>query len=371
MNIEYVRNIQSSFMRVASKTELLKTEEEMLSRNTIEGILKTSWQKEDGNYLLQYDITGKQALDVVLGNTTANDELLLKLISGICQTCRRLERYLLSGEALLLKPELIFWDNKKEMFCFCYCPGEEMNFQEQFIRLMEYLLVKTNHKDVHAVEIAYGVYEEVRQENYSLLEVQKRIEKWRENRYLERKEIALEEESSSVVTENPETVSGYGESSWKQILKEKIELVKEKLHLWIKPGEELRLKRKAKEEQFAFGPEDEEFQVQGLPTVLLAVKKGEEDAVLKYEGRNALPDLYISRVPYLIGSANMCDGIIPDATISRQHARITKVDDVYFVEDLNSSNGTRVEGQILSYKTKASVKKGDVVFFSDQPYRFL
>ena len=63
MKIEYVRNVQSGYMRIIMSESLNKIEEEMLMRNTIAGILPVCWQKEDDKYLLRYDITGKQGLD--------------------------------------------------------------------------------------------------------------------------------------------------------------------------------------------------------------------------------------------------------------------------------------------------------------------
>ena len=56
MKIDYIRNMQASFMRLALDGELSKTEAEMLSRNQIEGMLAMTWQKEDENYILQYHL---------------------------------------------------------------------------------------------------------------------------------------------------------------------------------------------------------------------------------------------------------------------------------------------------------------------------
>ena len=84
----------------------------------------------------------------------------------------------------------------------------------------------------------------------------------------------------------------------------------------------------------------------------------------------ALPDLYITRLPFVMGSDAACDGVINDTTISRKHAVITKVDDTYFIEDLNSSNGTKVDGEFVSYKTKVSLKKNDSILLANQLYRF-
>ena len=65
------------------------------------------------------------------------------------------------------------------------------------------------------------------------------------------------------------------------------------------------------------------------------------------------------------------DGIIAHPNISRRHARVTCREGVYFIEDLNSTNGTRVNGGLLNYKTKVSIRKGTGIHFANEPYRFV
>ena len=91
MKIEYVRNVQSGYMRIIMSESLNKIEEEMLMRNTIEGILPVCWQKEDDKYLLRYDITGKQALDVLLENTLVDENIMRSLLVGVCVAVKQLE----------------------------------------------------------------------------------------------------------------------------------------------------------------------------------------------------------------------------------------------------------------------------------------
>ena len=43
----------------------------------------------------------------------------------------------------------------------------------------------------------------------------------------------------------------------------------------------------------------------------------------------------------------------------------------FFIEDLNSSNGTRVGGELLNYKTGMSLQKNEVVMFADEKFRFI
>ena len=65
------------------------------------------------------------------------------------------------------------------------------------------------------------------------------------------------------------------------------------------------------------------------------------------------------------------DGYIASKSVSRIHARIEKEEESYYIEDLNSTNGTRVNGGLLSYKTRVSLKKNESVYFANEPYRFL
>ncbi len=47
----------------------------------------------------------------------------------------------------------------------------------------------------------------------------------------------------------------------------------------------------------------------------------------------------------ILGRSPECDIILPDRQVSRRHARIFRVDDTYYIEDLGSKNGTWVNGE--------------------------
>jgi diguanylate cyclase (GGDEF)-like protein len=57
----------------------------------------------------------------------------------------------------------------------------------------------------------------------------------------------------------------------------------------------------------------------------------------------------------VVGRAATCDLRIDDSSLSRQHCRIRKTNGVYFVEDLESRNGTQVDGA----RIKAPVRLED------------
>ena len=53
-----------------------------------------------------------------------------------------------------------------------------------------------------------------------------------------------------------------------------------------------------------------------------------------------------------IGRDESCDVAIPDRQVSRQHARLSLRDNAVFLEDLNSKNGTYLNGQLLTGPTQ-------------------
>jgi len=61
----------------------------------------------------------------------------------------------------------------------------------------------------------------------------------------------------------------------------------------------------------------------------------------------------------IIGRSPDCDVILPDRQVSRRHARIFQVGDVYYVEDLQSKNGTWVNGQPIHGPT--ALQDGDEI----------
>ena len=384
MKIEYIRKMQFGYMRIAAAEPLSRTEEEMLSHNKIDGILPVKWQKEDESYLLRYDITGKQALDVVLENELMDEDFLRDLLAGICAVVKQLEKYLLIPEGILLRPEAIFRDIKTQQIYFCYYPNETEPVQIRFRRLMEYILAKTNHRNQKAVELSYTVYEEALKEEFVLQDIQKRLEKNASDMCVQ-EEIKYEYEEEDTKIEEMEEVSLKEKVLKEKILKEKIlkekkrrifkfEEWRETCKAWIREKIKKYIKlekyKKKESEKIVFEPEEEVIKT-GLPTILLGEWREEVEGILKYEGRYHLPDLYIKKEPFIIGSDNICDGVLEQKTISHQHARISKIEDVYFIEDLNSTNGTTVDGEALSYRTKVNLKKNTLICFAKEPYRFL
>lgn len=73
--------------------------------------------------------------------------------------------------------------------------------------------------------------------------------------------------------------------------------------------------------------------------------------------------------PYFIGTMKEKNDLLPESDkVSRIHARIIKENDDIMLEDMNSKNGTFVNGSMLEPYEKRIIKNGDVIGFADVEY---
>lgn len=70
-----------------------------------------------------------------------------------------------------------------------------------------------------------------------------------------------------------------------------------------------------------------------------------------------------------IGRADDCDIVVENPYVSSKHAMIRKKGKKFVIQDLNSTNGTYVNGKRV--KNIARIKNNDVIKFGNEEYRFL
>lgn len=82
-------------------------------------------------------------------------------------------------------------------------------------------------------------------------------------------------------------------------------------------------------------------------------------------------NITLSYYPFIIGKQeNLVDHLLPYDTVSRLHLRIDREGEQYFVQDLNSTNGTTVEGRLLENNESAEIHEGDEIHIARYRYRF-
>ncbi|PZR09546.1 MAG: hypothetical protein DI536_21625 [Archangium gephyra] len=86
------------------------------------------------------------------------------------------------------------------------------------------------------------------------------------------------------------------------------------------------------------------------------------------EGKEAGREFEFDQASVLIGRTAECDVILYEAGVSRKHARIVIEEASFFIEDLGSSNGTKVNGSTIS--GKQSLKDGDAISMGPVVFNF-
>ena len=95
-----------------------------------------------------------------------------------------------------------------------------------------------------------------------------------------------------------------------------------------------------------------------------------KNAVLMLRSENpAYASMEITGNSFLIGKKkDAVDGFIKARGISRIHGKISREEDGCYLTDLNSTNGTFLNGGRLEVNEKARIRPGDVVGFADVKY---
>ena len=61
---------------------------------------------------------------------------------------------------------------------------------------------------------------------------------------------------------------------------------------------------------------------------------------------------------FVVGRLSACDICVEDANVSRRHAEFIRIDDAWYVQDLESTNGTKLNGRPVD---RARLSDGDVI----------
>ena len=85
------------------------------------------------------------------------------------------------------------------------------------------------------------------------------------------------------------------------------------------------------------------------------------------KNKKTVSSFYLSDGEIVIGRDDECDIPLDDEAISRQHVRIFTLMGDAFLEDMGSSNGTFVNGQL---SRKCTLNDGDVIQIGNKELRF-
>ena len=403
MEVTYRKNLSGSYMCVEEEGQLIEPYEvQMLEQYCVPCLLRMQTTMSEGRRRYLYDISGKQQMaDYFAGKKIGYDTLRMFLFS-IYDVCGRLSEYLLREEGLCLELEFIYVNLEDGSLQFTYLPFYEKNLQEAFQGFMERLLREIDHQDKAAVELGYQVYRLCTNENArigNLLEkalerqtpeeeqtVEDNVaeDKW-EDEKTDKTNMAQScrnenwQKAAELIKKYLPGISAVAETVRNRLLKAG-NAVDRKSHVFTrKKGMPVQIQRKHRRKQnlvFSEIPQGEaakkEEDAPLRPIEILGVRQREPLGKLVYHGVHLCSDIPIEGDNFLLGkNSEQVNGIILAEGVSRLHARITRVEGNYFIEDLNSTNGTYLNDVMLEYHQPRQIQPKDKIRFGVEEYVFL
>ena len=376
--ILYERNLTGSYMKIPVSLNA-KFDEKIMLKRKLPGILPVERCFVNGYGQYWYNISGKQSLDTYCKVRNIGIDFIERMIISICNQIEILEWNLIDTNSLMLDPELVFVTNQNGEIIFTIYPGEHTSLTLEFQQLMEYLLTKIDHSDTQAVQAAYAIYEKTLDDTYSIVDIRdiivsKKEEnvdpvKMHEKTQQERLKIDTAEAKASKETKKEKIIfkldNVRNKDSWiSKIIDSILKYIDE-------------CKNKKEYERNWITPEIEDYNeepdivIQNNPTVCLSNYKAKPRGMLLYDGLEELENISLTGNTIRLGKGVEADVLIDKATISKFHAKIEKTEADFYIEDLNSTNGTMVNGEALSYKERRKLEINDIVQLADVQYKFV
>lgn len=360
MNVREETELNHRYLVIEAELYLKESfETKMLYNNKIQGLLEVQLRVVEGCAYYYYDVTGKVSLQ-------SRSALLLEkkecetIVDSLCKMLTGLDEYLLTVDALWLKPEGIFYDEAASQWSYIYLPGYCKDIREQIRGLVLNLMNYVHHQNQEAVLYVYGLYKQVQNNFFSI------------------KDISTAKDSSTAKPKGARVKPPSAEASWEHpadevFLKDEMPIMpelEEKPSFFKRLKERLFKKKKNEEERFWEESSGNPWQepLEAMTTLLGDIPSGIELISLS-------PDHYesitITKFPCILGKSRAyADLVIDHKAISRAHAKIEQEDAMVYITDLGSSNGTKVNGCQLSPRERRALIYEDIVELAGQKYLY-
>lgn len=399
---EYVRGLKNNYVRIReiALPDERKYQYCIMKRGGISGLLPFEIRYIDSDAYMYYDITSRQNLSTLYSKKPLDRGWVVSFFSSMKKIRNEAIRFLLDPANLIWNPDNIYQDLKTGKFGYLYVPY--LNDDNGMSEMMDFMVNHVDYADDELVKCVYSIAEQYKSggdvylsdkvySDISGLNVPANAHK----------EIHREDDTeqySDTEDYNPEEVAHVKDMDVVYAQAEKIGnefKYPDEKPLKLKPGmskrenagwggsekhgifdfiSKIKARDKKYREEYDFGygtepevsvaeeplysdPESEE-DVEG--TVFVELPSEESTHRVMSETGQILH--VITEEAVVIGKKeDEVDLFLNDEGISRMHARIFKQGEEYYVEDLNSTNGTFKNGLRLKPYERRKLAKGDEI----------
>lgn len=362
---------------------------QMLKRNQIPGVLSTRERMEDGKSYLYFDISRKRSLAEEYEDKEMQLEDMISLFQKMTMILEEIKNYLIHENMVIMDPKYIFKDLESDDLYVLIIPWE--TDRNTLHELAEFFLEKINHKDENGVNAAYLFYRRQSQTQFSLYQFLSILEK---ESILKRQKNKNIMEFQDRFADTNEEVIGYESDNKgkKNSCQNEMRDGKEQsikipifimsvvfLILGILPMVTSILKISCIAFSILlfliflilfFGKEKErpkeeirqEMEIDIGETIFFDTYESDENLKLQWKERGRKKQFILNEFPCIVGKMKEeVSLVISDISVSRVHCKFIKKDNKICIIDLNSTNGTFLNGLPLKNGEIQEIEKNDEI----------
>ncbi len=377
----------------------------MLEKNKIPGVLVCKERMEDGKSFWYVDISKKRNLVQEYQDKEMQLEDMIVIFQKITPILEELRAYLLNENMAVMDPEYIYIDLENDSLHILILPW---NSEEKTLhKLAEFFLEKINHKDENGVNAAYLFYRQQSQSHFSWYHFLPVLEKesiLKRQKIKEKKNISLENSDSYIepwksmeeketeeITlhelEERELTTGSSRKSNKIVCSVililaivllmlsflpivnsilKISCIAFSLLLFIiflffvlfKENRREIVQNNEKQEEYSV----QKIDIEGKETVFFDSYENDNYLKLQWKERGRKKQFILKEFPCTVGKMKEeVSMIISDISVSRVHCRFIEKEDKICIMDLNSTNGTFLNGLPVKNGEILEIEKNDEI----------
>lgn len=346
----------------------------MLANNQVGAIRPIRWKDSGERVTITYDLAGYMPLETGMQTEKLNYGRFFDLIQAIGRTLHLMQEYLLGEGDLMLEAEHIYIHERSGSIGLLWMPAAEgqsdlMERMDGLIRgLMPYMDIHDGRGMglLHRCSIMFGEKRWLIADIHALL--------MDENQPVVKSEPAAGQPLTTGIKENKKALKAVKRSNDKQLDKPQAD----KPDKPKKPKEAIMKKSEAEmlnnTQRPSFFRRMQDFLKKSDGNEDVRPSKwgiiGEKEAVPHLISEAGLK-IQIMRSPFLIGKMKgHVDHPIYDAHASRIHCKIYQDFNQFYVEDLDSTNGTYVDGQRLKLGEPYPLKTGTIISIGRSTFEF-
>ena len=394
----------------------------MLENNHIEPLLPVKIRHIDNRSLYYYDVTSRQQFSKIYEYRKLSRKNVDNILYSLNEMVDAVNEYMLNLNCIILKTECIYVDVSKDKLYFAYGnEQEDSSFQQGLKRLFDYVIEHFDHGagDTDVLYI-YNLYQKIVRGEYDASNLKA---------LAETDSLSCDSDISKEKIENDENVLDFIPM---EEVEEQEEVENKKVFLLFniarvclgvvmvaaigrmlapsyvpvpvsdtgaliiiiscaaliavisripkslftrietkKVMEPFRYDKKDRYEGCNNGRDDDNENYDGNTMLLSDYFNNKKDKTVKllYKGNDGFPDIEVSQFPWIIGSMEKnCNTVLRSKLVSHIHACITRDNGEYYVEDLNSTNGTYVNGERLIMNSRREINNHDEITLAAVSY---